>query len=62
MQIICLTFSHDGNILAAGCANGHIYIYKLTDGKWAQLTDMTYGHYDKYAVRFFLYLSSYSRC
>ena len=39
MQVYRLAFSPDGNILAAGCGDGHVYIYGLTNGKWAQVSD-----------------------
>ena len=37
-QVRCLAFSLDGNILVAGCSDGHVYIYGLTSGKWAQVS------------------------
>ena len=40
IQVRCLAFSPAGNLLAAGCENGHMYIYGLTNGKWAQVFDV----------------------
>ena len=37
-QMYRLAFSPDGNLLAAGCIDGHMYIYGLTNGKWAQVS------------------------
>ena len=37
-QVERVAFSPDGNILAAGCVDGHVYIYGLTNGNWAQVS------------------------
>ena len=34
MQVMSLAFSPDGNLLIAGCGDGHMYIYKLANGKY----------------------------
>ena len=48
-----LAFSPDGNILAAGCGDGNVYIYGLTNGKWAQVSDIK--HHSGF-VRYCLYI------
>ena len=45
MQVNSLAFSPDGNLLAAGCHDGHVYIYGLTNGKWAQVSDNEHHSY-----------------
>ena len=42
IQVWRVAFSPDGNILAAGCESGHVYIYGLTNGKWAQVSENKY--------------------
>ena len=37
-----LAFSPDGNLLAVGCDCGLIYIYRLINGKWAQVSEIEY--------------------
>ena len=38
LQVYCFAFSRDGTMFAAGCWDGHMYIYGLTNGKWAQVS------------------------
>ena len=38
IQVWRVTFSPDGNLLVAGCYDGHMYIYKLSNGRWAQVS------------------------
>ena len=40
IQVRRLAFSPDGNLLGAGCDNGHVYIYGLANDKWAQVSVM----------------------
>ena len=42
MQVYRLAFSPDGNLLAVGCGGGRIYIYAVTDNKWAQVSNIAY--------------------
>ena len=41
-QVRCVAFSLDGNLLAAGSGVGHVYIYRLTNGKWEQVSCTKY--------------------
>ena len=52
VQVSCFAFSPDGILLAAGCAEGPIYIFGLTNGKWAQVSVLE-DHSD--IVRYFCY-------
>ena len=53
IQVRCVAFSPDGNILAAGCSDGHMYIYGLTNGKWAQIFDIM--HHSDFVQYYFLF-------
>ena len=37
-QVWSVAFSPDGNILTAGCGDGHVYIFKSPKVKWAQVS------------------------
>ena len=45
-QVERLAFSPDGNLLAAGCADGHIYIYGFRYGNWVQVSHNKYHSND----------------
>lgn len=38
LQVARLAFSPDGDLLAAGCWGGHMYIFALSNGSWAQVS------------------------
>ena len=56
VQVYCVQFSPDGTVLAAGCASGHMYIYGLDNGKWAQVAHLK--HHTS-TVRYISLLSLY---
>ena len=54
-QVWRAAFSPDGNLLAVGCVDGHVYVYGQTNGIWAQV-------YNKHHSGCVCYFSLYYLC
>jgi len=56
MQVECLAFSPDGNLLAAGGGRGNMYVFGMINGKWGQVHHNK-DHLDtvRYLPRYFQY-------